>query len=136
MLNARTAFFYGITGITPAMAMRMTGIGSQHLFVSLDADKNYFDGSKTYKVTLPKEIPAEKFWSLTVYDNETRRCSIRRNATPAPAARAIPRPPQSRTPTTPPRRSTSARTSPRASSEATGSKPRPARVGVRDSTAL
>ena len=54
------------------MAMRMTGIGSQYLFVSLDADKNYFDGSKTYKVTLPKDIPAEKFWSLTVYDNQTR----------------------------------------------------------------
>ena len=71
-LDARTAFFYGITGITPAMAMRMTGIGSQYLFVSLDADKNYFDGSKTYKVTLPKGIPAEKFWSLTVYDNQTR----------------------------------------------------------------
>ena len=71
-LDARTAFFYGVTGITPAMAMRMTGIGSQYLFVSLDADKNYFDGSKTYKVTLPKDIPAEKFWSLTVYDNQTR----------------------------------------------------------------
>jgi hypothetical protein len=71
-LNARTMFFYGITGITPAMAMRVTGIGSQYLFASLDADKNYFDGAKTYKVTLPKGIPAEKFWSLTVYDNQTR----------------------------------------------------------------
>ena len=45
-LDARTAFFYGITGITPAMAMRLTGIGSQYLFASLDADKNYFDGSQ------------------------------------------------------------------------------------------
>ena len=71
-LNGRTAFFYGVTGITPAMAMRMTGIGSQYLFASLDANKNYFDGSKTYKVMLPKGIPAEKFWSLTVYDNQTR----------------------------------------------------------------
>jgi hypothetical protein len=71
-LNARTAFFYGITGITPAMSMRVTGIGSQYLSSSLDADKNFFDGAKTYKVTLPKGIPAEKFWSLTVYDNQTR----------------------------------------------------------------
>ena len=29
-------------------------------------------GAKTYKVTLPPNIPAEKFWSLTVYDNQTR----------------------------------------------------------------
>ena len=54
------------------MAMRLTGIGSQYLFVSLDANKNYFDGGKTYKVTLPKGIPAENFWSFTVYDNQTR----------------------------------------------------------------
>jgi hypothetical protein len=28
-MDARTYFFYGITGITPGMAMRLTGIGSQ-----------------------------------------------------------------------------------------------------------
>ncbi|MGB5809896.1 MAG: DUF1254 domain-containing protein [Polyangiales bacterium] len=71
-LNARTMFFYGAIGITPAMAMRLTGIGSQYLLANLDADKNYFDGSNTYKVTLPKGIPEKNFWSFTVYDNETR----------------------------------------------------------------
>ena len=38
----------------------------------LDADKNPFDGAKTYKVTLPKGIPAGAFWSLTLYDNQSR----------------------------------------------------------------
>jgi len=71
-LDARTMFFYGITGISPAMAMLMTGIGSQYLFATLDANKQYFDGAKTYKVTLPPNIPAAEFWSLTVYDNQTR----------------------------------------------------------------
>jgi hypothetical protein len=71
-LDARTWFFYGITGITPAMAMRLTGIGSQYLIAMADADKNYFDGAKTYKLTLPKDIPEANFWSLTVYDNQTR----------------------------------------------------------------
>jgi hypothetical protein len=66
----RTAFFYGVTGITPAMAMRMTGIGSQYVFATVDANKNYFDGAKTYKVTLPKGIPEANFWSLTLYDNQ------------------------------------------------------------------
>ena len=32
MLNQRTSFFYGTTGITPAMAMRLTGIGSEYLY--------------------------------------------------------------------------------------------------------
>ena len=71
-LDARRWYFYGVTGITPAMAMRVTGIGSQYLFATLDADKNYFDGAKTYKVTLPKGIPESNFWSLTLYDNMTR----------------------------------------------------------------
>lgn len=71
-MDARTAFFYGITGITPAMAMRLTGVGSQYLLASKDSNGNYFDGGKTYKVTLPKGIPEANFWSLTVYDNQTR----------------------------------------------------------------
>jgi hypothetical protein len=54
------------------MAMRLTGVGSQYLMIFLDAQKQYFDGSKTYKVTLPKGIPEEKFWSFTVYDNQSR----------------------------------------------------------------
>jgi hypothetical protein len=72
MLNARTMFFYGITGITPAMSMRLPGIGSQYLFATVDANKQYFDGAKTYKVTLPKGIPEANFWSFTLYDNQTR----------------------------------------------------------------
>src|SRR5262245_49124297 len=71
-LDARTAFFYYVTGITPAMAMRVPGIGSQYLLNMLDADKNYFDGAKAYKVTLPKGIPEANFWSFTLYDNQTR----------------------------------------------------------------
>jgi hypothetical protein len=71
-LDARTYFFYGVTGITPAMAMRVTGVGSQYLLAMVDADKNYFDGAKTYKATLPKDIPEANFWSFTVYDNQTR----------------------------------------------------------------
>jgi hypothetical protein len=71
-LDARSNFFYGITGITPGMAMRLTGIGSQYLLASLDADKQYLDGARTYRVTLPKDIPQASFWSLTLYDNQTR----------------------------------------------------------------
>ena len=71
-MDARSWFFYGITGITPAMAMRLTGIGSQYLLATTDANKNYFDGAKTYKATLPKDIPETNFWSFTLYDNQTR----------------------------------------------------------------
>ena len=59
-LDARTNFFYGITGISPAMAMRLPSIGSQYLFATLDATKHYLDGAKTYKVILPKGIRAAR----------------------------------------------------------------------------
>jgi len=71
-MDARTNFFYGVTGITPAMAMRLTGIGSQYLLAMLDSERQHFDGGKTYKVTLPQGIPQANFWSLTVYDDMTR----------------------------------------------------------------
>ena len=73
-LDARTWFYYYANGISPAMAMRLTEVGSQYLAVTLDSNKNYFDGASTYKVTLPKGIPAGKFWSFTVYD--TQSCSM------------------------------------------------------------
>ena len=59
MLDARTAFFYGVTGITPgdghAAARHRLAVP---LWTMIDANKKYFDGAKTYKVTLPKDIPA------------------------------------------------------------------------------
>jgi hypothetical protein len=71
-LDARAAFFYVATGVTPAMITRLPEIGSQYLFSIYDKHGDPFDGAKTYKVTLPAGIPAAKFWSLTVYDNQTR----------------------------------------------------------------
>jgi hypothetical protein len=71
-LNSRTAMFFYATGITPAMIMRLPDIGSQYLGAFVDSNGEYFDGGKTYKVTLPPNIPARAFWSLTVYDNQSR----------------------------------------------------------------
>ncbi|WP_307235684.1 DUF1214 domain-containing protein [Pararhizobium capsulatum] len=64
--------FFGYTFITPAMIMRLTEIGSQYLVQTVDSKGAFFGGSKTYNVSLPANIPAEKFWSFTVYDNQSR----------------------------------------------------------------
>ena len=71
-LDSRTAFYYGYTVDSPGMIMRLPNVGPQYLRGFTDADKNYLDGGKTYKVTLPPNIPAAAFWSFTVYDNQTR----------------------------------------------------------------
>jgi hypothetical protein len=54
------------------MAMRLPGIGSTYRWNMLDSENECFDGAKTYTDTLPKDIPAEKFWSFTFYDTMTR----------------------------------------------------------------
>jgi len=71
-LDSRTAFYFAYTLDSPGMIMRIPGVGSQYLIAFTDAEGNQFDGSKTYKVRLPKGIPARAFWSLTAYDNQTR----------------------------------------------------------------
>ena len=91
-LDARRAFFYGVTGITPAMAMRLPGIGSTYLWTMVDAKKHYFDGARTYKVTLPKGIPAEKFWSFTLYDPMTRSMLDTPQRYPRAGSQAYPSP--------------------------------------------
>ena len=124
-LDARTAFFYGVTGITPAMAMRLPGIGSQYLFAFVDADKQYFDGAQDLQGDAAQRYSRGEV--LVVHASTTirrARCSTRRSAIRAPAARAIRRLPPRPAPTVR-RRSTSARNSPTASSEATGFRPMP-----------
>lgn len=71
-LNSRTAFFYPYTGITPAMCMRVTGIGSQYVMAMRDGDGAFLHGSRAYRLTLPPDIPHARFWSFMLYDTQTR----------------------------------------------------------------
>ncbi len=71
-LNARIAFFYPHTGITPAMCMRLPGIGSQYLIAMRDSDGQFLDGDRNYRLALPPEIPESRFWWVMLYDRQTR----------------------------------------------------------------
>jgi hypothetical protein len=60
-LDARLSFIFFATGITPAMCMRLTGVGSQYLVAFTDRDNHYFDGARAYWCTLPAGIPEREF---------------------------------------------------------------------------
>lgn len=72
LLDARTQFFTIGTGVTPAMATVVPGKGSDYTVVFLNDDGEYLDGSKNYKLTFPANIPVANFWSIIVYDAQTR----------------------------------------------------------------
>jgi len=71
-MDARTLFFYSATVNTPAMAAKMIGVGSQYAFCAVDRDGNYLDGNRNYKLHIPANVPAKDFWSVVVYDPQTR----------------------------------------------------------------
>ncbi len=71
-LDARTRFMYYATGITPAMAAKMVGAGSQYAVNFRDSKGEYLDGARTYRLRIPPNPPVKNFWSFVVYDGQTR----------------------------------------------------------------
>jgi len=72
LLDARTRFHMYATGITPSMVNPQVGKGTQYIAGMRDSKGRPFEGSKTYKVHLPPNVPAKQFWAFTVYDVQTR----------------------------------------------------------------
>ena len=70
--DARAFYYFGYTIITPAMALSIPGKGSDYGIAYVDANKKPMDGSKTYKVHLPTNVPVDNFLTFTIYDTQTR----------------------------------------------------------------
>ncbi len=71
-LDSRASYFFLAWGVSPAVSVKMVGAGSQYAFTEHDAAGHYLDGGKTYRMHLPPNIPVRNFWSLVVYDTQTR----------------------------------------------------------------
>jgi len=81
--DRRSSFAYIAIGMSPAMAEKHVGTGSQYLWTPRDASGAFLDGSKRYRLHIPRNIPAKNFWSVVAYDADSR--SILRSVQPYPS---------------------------------------------------
>ena len=71
-IDLRTRYAWEAIGTAKSMVLAVPGHGSQYVGTYQDADGKWLSGEHSYKINLPKDVPANMFWSLTAYDNETR----------------------------------------------------------------
>jgi hypothetical protein len=71
-LEAREKWFYQAVGASPAMFRRDTQAGSLYWLGLRDRNDTYLDGSSSYRLNVPLPVPGKLFWSVTVYDCDTR----------------------------------------------------------------
>ena len=75
-LDGRAAWFYEAVTNDIAMHGQETGWGQVYLAAYQDHDGDWLDGGVNYVLHLPPDVPAEAFWSMTLYDVDTR-CIIK-----------------------------------------------------------
>lgn len=85
-LDERASWFYEAIGVTDGMMGKTVGAGQVYLEAQKDGDDNWLDGGKNYRLTIPANVPMRQFWSITVYDNDTR-CFVRTGQLPDKSSR-------------------------------------------------
>lgn len=71
-IHAADKWFYQAIATSPAMFRRDPAAGSLYWLGLRDKGGDYLDGGKSYKLSVPLPVPNRLFWSVTVYDAETR----------------------------------------------------------------
>ncbi len=71
-MEARDRWFAQAIVASPAMFRRTPGAGSLYWLAARDATGTYLEGGKSYELIIPQPVPDKLFWSVTVYDAQTR----------------------------------------------------------------
>jgi len=71
-VDERAAYFYEGVLITNAMISKTPGVGQAYLGAYRDKNGRAFAGGKNCSLHVPADPPAQQFWSVTIYDADTR----------------------------------------------------------------
>jgi hypothetical protein len=69
-IEPRVWMFTDYYSLSPGMVSLTPGKGAAYKIAFNDADGDPLSGDISYKLTLPPDIPAKLFWSLTLYEAE------------------------------------------------------------------
>jgi len=72
LLDERASWFYEAVGAGPAMAPKRPGPSSAYLGAYKDKAGEWLDGGNSYRLRVPANPPIKLFWSVTLYDIDTR----------------------------------------------------------------
>jgi hypothetical protein len=72
LLDERASWFYEAVGAGAAMAPKRPGPSSAYLSAYRDRDGQWLDGGRSYRLRVPPAPPIKLFWSVTLYDVDTR----------------------------------------------------------------
>jgi hypothetical protein len=70
-LNEYPVDWRGLTYTYGYIGIKRLGAGQFYLINIKDKNGRSYDGSKTYRLHVPPNVPTEQYWSLTAYDRET-----------------------------------------------------------------
>ena len=85
-LDERASWFYEAIGVTDGMMGKTVNAGQVYLEAQKDSDDSWLDGGKNYTLRIPPNVPMKQFWSITVYDNDTR-CFVQTGQLPDKSSR-------------------------------------------------
>jgi hypothetical protein len=71
-LDERIALYYSAWGMSNGSVTKTPGVGQIYLGSFVDKEGHPFDGAKSYRLHVPPNPPAKLFWSVTVYEVDTR----------------------------------------------------------------
>ena len=66
------SYTYEAITTSAGMVLNNVGRGSKYLASYIDENQDWLDGKNSYEIVVPKDAPANQFWSITVYDNDSR----------------------------------------------------------------